>query len=693
MKPPVRTSPSTTREIVLVVAIFCLALVVRIAYHLEYDARYGVDTTRLAQLDSNTFDLGARAIVAGDVFQRNVYYPYHWWNEAVAPRAEWESWYHPPTFHQTPLYLYFVAALYAIAGCVPAIVTWSQAIIGALVAVLVYAIGRRSFGRPVAAIAAIWTALLGSLFFYDVFLLRESLVGFVFLVTAACFDLALRRDARPAWWIATGVALGVAFLAKETALALFAVMLLWPLHPDMRGERYGPRTARLVAGFALALLPFAIRNVAVGAPVLAFSTRGPWEFVNGNASASSGVEWFPEETRRALLDGQAKAIFLRSRGSFSSAAAATLETHAERPLGFLSLQWRKLAAFWNGYEFPNNVDAYVVASRVSLLRWAPGFWPMGALAIVGLALSLRRFRERFVAYGFVTVIVFATVAFYVLARFRVPALPFLSLFAALTLVESWRFAAAKRWGALAATILAASVLSILTRPSRTAPGPSTCAILYAQSLLEEARYPQDLRVDAGVRALVTALPPDRIEALETRAVAALDEARSAAVTDGDAERITSALCCQLGDYWMRRGQFARAEIEFRAALDHARSDDERAVALVDLGNVRFQLGSLDDALRRYDEALALQPRNKAAYYGKGSAYQKLGNLPDAADQLEQAIAVDPAYTDAHAQLGFIYDAMGKSDRALEHLRKGLVHQTNPAVERAIRDLVRKLESK
>jgi tetratricopeptide (TPR) repeat protein len=691
VKSPADHGRAAVREALALVGIFLLALSVRIAYRIQYDARYGVDTTRLSQLDSSTFDVGARIVLQGDVLQRRVYYPYHWWNEEVAPRETWEGWYRPPTYHQTPLYLYFVAALYALFGSEPGAVRWMQALLGACVPLLVYSIGRRPFGRAVSLLAALWSALLAPLFFYDAFVLRESLFGFLVLVTAACFERALRSGAWPGWWVATGAALGLAYLAKEITLALIPVLLAWPLHPELRGGRFWPRTGVLVAGFILVLLPVVARNVAVGARPLVFTTRGPWEFVNGNASASGGVEWFAEETRGSLLRGQAKEIFLEAEGSFARAATATLRTHAAEPLGFLALQWRKLAAFWNATEIPNNVDFHSVASRVPILRFCPAYWPLAPLALLGLVLSASAFRERFAAFGFVLLLTAATVAVYVVSRFRVPVLPFLALFASSGIGALVTFARAKRWRALAASAAAAVALGIWTLPDRPQPGPQERAFHHARALLEESQFPWNFRLDADLARLEAARPSRDAGELERRALALLE-----GIVDqggGEAEgRYENTARFLMGEIHMRSGQFARAEAAFRDALEHARRPEDRVTAMINLGNVHFHVAAFDEALALYEDARREDPENAVAHFALGRVLYEMGELERAAEHLLRAVSIKPEYADAHAQLGVLYHRLGQKRLAVEHLRRGLEGQTNPSVLAALRQYLEAVEA-
>ena len=110
------------------------------------------------------------------------------------------------------------------------------------------------------------------------------------------------------------------------------------------------------------------------------------------------------------------------------------------PAAFLELKWQTFLLFWSAAEIPNNV-AMAHEGRESAIARLPfplmlDFSVLGSLGIAGLLFSLPRLRghpARLSAVLVVGVGCAATVAFYMLARFRVPLLPFLCIFAAYAL--------------------------------------------------------------------------------------------------------------------------------------------------------------------------------------------------------------------------------------------------------------------
>ena len=116
-------------------------------------------------------------------------------------------------------------------------------------------------------------------------------------------------------------------------------------------------------------------------------------------------------------------------------------------------------------------------------------------------------------------------------------------------------------------------------------------------------------------------------------------------------------------------------------------------SLSKLGYIAWNEQEYDEAIRRFQQVLALDPRQAAAYVHLGvnyaaqerfadsiAAYQEAGRLnPDLAHLVAQSVDLvehlqrakehpdDPA---VQAQLGEIYASDGRSDRAIEALREG-----------------------
>jgi tetratricopeptide (TPR) repeat protein len=82
-------------------------------------------------------------------------------------------------------------------------------------------------------------------------------------------------------------------------------------------------------------------------------------------------------------------------------------------------------------------------------------------------------------------------------------------------------------------------------------------------------------------------------------------------------------------------------------------------------------GRLDDAVRLYQQVLALDPQNKFAYYNLGLIDQTQGRIDAAAANYTEALAIDPGFEPALFNLAIIRADQGSTDEAIELYRRVL----------------------
>ena len=188
-----------------------------------------------------------------------------------------------PTSLRPPLYPALVAGMWTIAGkgnlqAVRAV----QIVLALLTAALVYDLGRRVFGARVGVLAAAVTWLYPSLIFLNFTLLTETL--FTLLLVAFVW-LAVVLIERPAALtaIGCGAALGLGALTRS---------VLWPvpivLCPLLLALLRGTPSRRLwlsglvLAGYAVVVVPWAIRNTRLQGTVTVVDTMGGMNLRMGN---------------------------------------------------------------------------------------------------------------------------------------------------------------------------------------------------------------------------------------------------------------------------------------------------------------------------------------------------------------------------------------------------------------------------
>jgi 4-amino-4-deoxy-L-arabinose transferase-like glycosyltransferase len=522
------------RRAVVITLVAC-SVVLRASYFIQLNAGPCVWQHRWEATDMHFFDAWARAIAAGDWLTDQSLHPYLPWHQELAEgylrahparaaalqqagaadpvRALYERWTGGKVFHQEPLYPYLVAVTYRLLGPdVRWVFAWQLAA-GVVLNVLLYLTVRHQLGDLVATVAAGLSLLAGPLLYHEMLLLRESLiaaagVGLVYLTE--------RAQARGTWpsWLALGVTFGLALLLKTT-FALYGLGVLVALVVLLRRR---PRTlfasaAAVVGGAALALAPAIARNLAVGVPALGLSSVGSLVFVMSNAGDfRSGVGF--------IVSRHTAEIMGSTDGRFLPAAIATLATHPNMGSVFGMLA-AKFTTLWHWFEVPNNSNFYYYRLHAPVLWWMPvSFLVLSPLGLVGLVLGRRALRTAWPLYLLVGCHAVNLIFFYTLSRLRIPLLPALAPFAALTLVEIGRSVGSGRLGRGAVLGTAVAALGVWTGRPLPPEVPLIASVdywaaynTYYNPLLDQAQDDEDWTRAADVLAQSLRLEPETVRQL------------------------------------------------------------------------------------------------------------------------------------------------------------------------------------
>ncbi len=569
--------------------VFAFALALRVAYLFELDAS---PLFAHPAVDAKTYTHHAQRLAAGN-----------WLGLGEGP------------FWQPPLYPYFLGAVkvlflesffYA--------VRFVQALLGALVCAMSWWIGRTLFNPAVGLLAGIGAALCGPLIFFDGELLPASLAAFIDLLALV---VLLRVWRRPSRWgfLAAGAAFGVGALAVPTVLA-FAVAvpiaLLWRA-PRRQGLLWA---GAFSLGVLLAIAPVAWRNWAIGGDGVGISYNAGINLYIGNnpdyaaaVAIRPGWEWddlVTQPAREGIERPSAKSAY------FAERAWGYIRGD---PTAWLGLMGRKLGAFWHGDERGRNQPIYfwrTYSKVLSATLWKAGIaFPFGLvapLALWGMLLSLRRIGPTWPLL-YVLSYCLGVVAFFVAARYRVPVLPVLMVFAAYGLWVLWDWGRAGRWRSLGLG-LAVCLAFALAANSRIAP--------------------MDMEGDAAIHynlgnAYAKAGDKERALTAFERAVTEDPEYWQAWLNLGGVK-------AALGDLEGGRAIFARV----------AQKAPRQVEPWMNLAHVRVQQGDAKGAITAYEAALAANPRLLPAYVEMMVLYGRLGALAETARVLDRAVEHLPA---------------------------------------------------
>ncbi len=316
-------------------------------------------------------------------------------------------------FYQAPLYPYVLGALYALTGPSVLAAKLFQAVLGSLTVLATYLLGCRLFGRRAALTSAALLAVTPIFPFYEIFLLRATLVTLLNLAfLLALFRFNPERPIKTS--VLAGAILGLGAIARANLLVLWPVAAAWLWLGALNRRQALNSVAVLTLAAAAVISPVTLHNRIVGGKWALISTNFSENWKIGNSYDSTGGFGYPEKGLVPLLSAD-----------------------------FIKLQARKALKLAADYEQPNNINFYQFQpvnpwlAAGGVLCW--GFFI--CFGLMGIFLTIGRWRQLFPLYCYLLLYGGTLVLFFVTSRFRVPLWPVLILFSAAGLdraAELWQ---------------------------------------------------------------------------------------------------------------------------------------------------------------------------------------------------------------------------------------------------------------
>ena len=413
----VRLAESIPRSAWLLIGVMA---VVRLGFTLIL----GLDETRLIEPDSNDYLLSAHALLDNGRF----------WSSPGSGE---------PEFERTPGYPLFIAVIFAITGRSVLAVALAQSVLSVMVAVPMFLLARRLFSERVAVVAVVLLLVDPLSMYFGSLVLTETLATLLILSSTALLALLVDRGSSSmAGWFAVGLLLAAATHVRPGQYylpLLVLLLLLWS------GRRYQWSIRRtLSAGLALAL---PVLVLVGGWQVRNAEQIGSFRFSGieavdmmkyraaGVVAEREGGDW--REVRRELMDRYGPEFEGGSAGEYYDRMYDKgLELVLDDPVSLAKIT---LAGAWRtAVSFPVDLDGMFARwgiPDVSLLRFVISFSmvPVWALAVSGLVNCWRRGGRSPV----IVAVLMPVVYLFALssgpqsyARFRVPIMPILWMFAA-----------------------------------------------------------------------------------------------------------------------------------------------------------------------------------------------------------------------------------------------------------------------
>lgn len=583
----------------------------------------------------------------------------------------------------SPLYPGFLSVVYGLFGLHNLPVLLFQSFLDAFNCLLLYDLGTRIFDRRTGLLASLVYALYGVSIFYSGLVLSTSLILFLLLISVTLMIRGMERSPFSFFW--PGLLFGLVLLGRSNAILLAPVFVFWFLGILHRRTRARVAVQGLLF-FLLGTMVFTglstARNVLSAGRVSPFSAHGGINFfignnpeANGGFMSIEGISWRPiqqskdavriaeREAGRTLEPDEASLYWLK-RG---------LNYLWTEPGDALRLYARKAALFWRHEEIPLNIS-YPLCRSFSWVLQLPLF-SFGLIAPFGLmGVALARRRDPAVALLQLCVVGYmvSVVAFYVSARYRLPAVPFLVLLGSAAL---FRIADGFRHRSFRPAFISILIglllwIGINLESSHFKLADPMIALHHYNVGVRYRKMGQEEKAEEELRTSLSLNPGFALTHKQ------LGELLLSSGNKREAEKhLLAAVRIQpdltethlaLGSLWQAEGKRERALAHYAQALK-IRPDFPEAHN--NMGNVLAAEGKWEEALRHYHEALRLRPRSGSVHRNLGDAFAAMGKHEKALSHYQAAIQIDPASGASYLNLGTELAAQGNLQEAFEAFQK------------------------
>jgi hypothetical protein len=323
---------------------------------------------------------------------------------------------------RAPFQAFVMAVPYAVAGHSYRAAYVFQALLGGLLPILLYRIASLLRSRGEALVAALIVAVY-PYYVYSSGVFYATQTATILLLLVVYLALRANRSYGTPVLLLEGLSLGCLALTRSIALILVPVSVLWTW------PHRGLRRALIVGIVAVATVaPWTLHNYIVAGEFIPISVGGGREFLHGvspGATATSqSTTPLPEDVvnARAVMDKMEWDRFCFRRG---------VEIAAEHPGRYMRLYWLKLLNLYRFYPktITSNEFTGSRTTWISILSYGP----ILLLAIAGVWIERRRWREYAPPLAVVATFSLAYPLFTTCVRYRLPIDAYLILFASVAI--------------------------------------------------------------------------------------------------------------------------------------------------------------------------------------------------------------------------------------------------------------------
>lgn len=506
-------------------------------------------------------------------------------------------------FWGLPLYPYFLAFIYLVAGPNVYIAKFIQFFIGALNCLLLYAIGKKIFNKSVGVISGITLALYNAVIFYEGFLV--SVVLSIFLICLLIL-LILHFKERPTYKksILLGILLGAAALTTPSVF-LFIPALIYLFSRNLKH-------VILSLLFCLIVIsPVTIRNYILEKDFIPITAHNGITFYAGNNPISDGTFKLP-----VYLGTDVNTIRDNSRAIAESSAGRKLKPSrvsafwfqrgrdfiTQNPLAYLKLTFKKFLLFWNHYEVSDIFDMGFF-SRFSWVLKLPlvNYAFISAFGLLGLLFSLKQKGKNYLLLQLLLASnLISLMLYFVNTRYRLPAIPVLILFSSYAVYKLYTLILQKRYRLFSCCIAGLAVFYLMGNIKLIEASPEVAYTNLGLFYQNKDMYQE-----------------------------ALQEYKRALELNPDYPLAHN----NLGIVYKNLGRFDDAVKEYKTAIN---LNPDYLSPYYNLGVLYISQNHFNEAIENFERALSINPNLVEAHKKIAQCYEAIGNSQKASFHLSKS---------------------------------------------------------
>lgn len=603
-------------------------------------------------------------------------------------------------YFRGPLYPYLLAAFYKVSGSSLAFAVFAQHLVGIFTTGLVYLLAREYLSPRASLVAGFIAALYWPFIYFEGDLLIVTTILFLNTLGLLLLARAIRtRSYAPL--IACGIAFGLSSIARPSVLIFIPALplvLYWNRRDLINRSRdWLVRSAILLMSIAVVITPVMVRNYIVGRSVVPVAASGGVNFYIGNNPVSDGSTAIVPGTRADWWGGYYDAIAIAERDEgrelnlsevsdyFFARGLQWIKTH---PGDASAHFFKKFRVFWAGPERANNKFIYFFWNLAGMKYIPlPGFWLIAPLALLGGVLLWHRRRVLSGLYLFIVFYMIGVVAFFVNARFRLPVMPVMIVFAGYAACALFYAFRTKGPRALKTTVMFIVAFVLVNADYLAFAQIRGYSNAFSHTTLGNTYMTsgrRDLALDHYERAwrLNEAAPTQAFQyiardvtynigliywekGLCSRAIEALR--RVGPAFDGSTDIYMINALDWLGDCYLRQSKYENAFAVYQELL---RLTPDEARATAGLARVYAGTGRLEEAERMLKSVVDPSAQVYVpSYIALAEVQYKLGKISEAIESYTAISKFTGYEKDAFLALAELYQGIGDIDAAIQSLRQ------------------------